>query len=126
MQDNPQPKDIVPVVAAMLRDTILPQLEGRATFDLRVAINALELVSRQLAHANKANAAEHARLRDLLNQDGDLLALNRALSQAIEVGALTLDDPKLRDHLWATTMDKLKIDQPTYASYVAELNRSSQ
>ena len=121
MQDNPQPKDIVPVVAAMLRDTILPQLEGRATFDLRVAINALELVSRQLAHADEANATEHARLRDLLKQDGDLLALNRALSQAIEAGTVTFDDPKLRAHLWATTMDKLKIDQPNYASYVAEL-----
>lgn len=121
MQDNPQPKDIVPVVAAMLRDTILPQLEGRATFDLRVAINALELVSRQLTYADDANTSEHARLRDLLNQDGDLLALNHALSQAIEAGMITLDDPKLRAHLWATTMDKLKIDQPTYASYAAEL-----
>lgn len=125
MQDNPQPKDIVPIVAAMLRDTILPQLEGRATFDLRVAINALELVSRQLAYADDANAAEHTRLRELLNQDGDLLALNHALSQTIESGALTLDDPKLRAHLWATTMDKLKIDQPSYASYAAELKATS-
>jgi hypothetical protein len=125
MQDNPQPKDIVPVVAAMLRETILPQLEGRATFDLRVAINALELVSRQLAHADEANAAEHTRLRDLLNQNGDLLALNRALSRAIETGTITLDDPKLQAHLWATTMDKLKIDQPNYASYVAELKANS-
>lgn len=125
MQDNPQPKDIVPVVAAMLRDTILPQLEGRATFDLRVAINALELVSRQLTYAEEANAAEHARLRDLLGQDGDLLALNRVLSQAIESGMITLDDQKLRAHLWATTMDKLKIDQPNYASYIAELKATS-
>ncbi len=125
MQDNPQPKDIVPVVAAMLRDTILPQLEGRATFDLRVAINALELVARQLSCADEANAAEHVRLRDLLKQDGDLLALNRALSQAIETGTITLDDPKLRDHLWATTMDKLKIDQPNYGSYIAELKAIS-
>lgn len=121
MQDNPQPQEIVTVVAAMLRDTILPQLEGRATFDLRVAINALELVARQLTHADSSNAAERERLKALLGTDGDLAALNHALSQMIETGAVTLDDPKLRGHLWATTMDKLKIDQPNYAAYVAEL-----
>ncbi len=121
MQDNPQPQEIVAVVSAMLRDTILPQLEGRATFDLRVAINALELVARQLTHADSSNAAEHARLKALLGKDGDLTALNHALSQMIEAGALTLGNPELCEHLWATTMDKLKIDQPNYAAYVAEL-----
>lgn len=120
MQDNPQPQDIVGVVASMLRETILPQLEGRATFDLRVAINALEMVSRHLTHANAANTGEHARLRDLVGEDGDLVTLNRALCRMIESGTLTLDDDRLRAHLWATTMDKLKIDQPNYAAYVAE------
>ena len=121
MQDNPQPQEIVAVVSAMLRDTILPQLEGRATFDLRVAINALQLVARQLTHADASNAAELERLKALLGKDGDLATLNHALSQTIEAGILTLDDPKLREHLWATTMDKLKIDQPSYAAYAAEL-----
>ena len=120
MQDNPQPQEIVAVVSAMLRDTILPQLKGRATFDLRVAINALELVARQLTYADSSNAAEYTRLKALLGADSDLTALNHALSQMIEAGTLTLDDPKLREHLWATTLDKLKIDQPNYAAYVDE------
>ncbi len=121
MQDNPQPQEIVTAVSVMLRDTILPQLEGRATFDLRVAINALELVARQLTHADSSSAAERARLKVLLGTEGDLTALNHALSRMIEAGTLTLDDPGLREHLWATTMDKLKIDQPNYAAYITEL-----
>ena len=124
MQDHPQPQEIVGVVASMLREQILPQLEGRATFDLRVAINALELVARQLTHADAANTSEHSRLRELIGGDGDLVALNRSLCRMIEDGSLTLDDDRLRTHLWATTLDKLKIDQPTYAAYVAELKET--
>lgn len=125
MQDNPQPQDMVFVIASHLRDAILPQLHGRPSFDLRVAINALELVSRQLALADDSNAAEHSRLKDLLGRDGDLVALNRALCDLIAQGTLTLDDPHLRTHLWATTMDKLAIDQPSYASYLTELRSNA-
>ena len=34
---------------------------------------------------------------------------------------LDLATPGVSDHLWATTMAKLAVDQPTYAAYRAEL-----
>ena len=46
-----------------------------------------------------------------------------ALSQAIAQGRVALDDPALLAHLWQTTLDRLAVDQPGYASYQAELAR---
>ena len=43
------------------------------------------------------------------------------LAHRIATGELDLTTPGLSDHLWATTMAKLAVDQPTYAAYRAEL-----
>jgi hypothetical protein len=39
----------------------------------------------------------------------------------IAAGAVDLNTPGLAEHLWATTLAKLAVDQPTYASYRREL-----
>ena len=39
----------------------------------------------------------------------------------IRAGELTLETPGLADHLWATTLAKLAVDQPNYAGYRAAL-----
>ena len=121
MQDQPYPRELLEVVAKMLREVVLPQVSGRTVFDLRVAINAVDLVARQLAHSEKSDTDELARLSRLLGRSGNLDELNQALSQAIESGKQTLENPALREHLWATTLEKLQIDQPNYSAYVAEL-----
>ncbi|MEX7051181.1 DUF6285 domain-containing protein [Pseudomonas aeruginosa] len=36
-------------------------------------------------------------------------------------GEVDLTTPGLTEHLWQTTMDKLAVDQPNYASYKREL-----
>ena len=53
--------------------------------------------------------------------EGSLLELNRALSDKVAKGEVDLQTPGLADHLWQTTMDKLAVDQPNYASYKREL-----
>ena len=53
--------------------------------------------------------------------DGSLIELNRALSEKIAKGEVDLQTPGLTEHLWQTTMDKLAVDQPNYASYKREL-----
>jgi hypothetical protein len=78
-------------------------------------------VTRQLALEGDSDSAETARLRQLLGADGSLIDLNRALSDKIAKGEIDLQTPGLAEHLWQTTMDKLAVDQPNYASYKREL-----
>ncbi len=123
MQDEPTLIELTKAVADFLRSDIAPAITGHNAFKLRVAINILELVTRQLTLAQDSDAAEAARLTRLLGLDGPLVDLNRTLTTRIANGELDLNTPGLSEHLWQTTMDKLAVDQPNYASYKRELGR---
>jgi len=121
MQDEPTPSELVKAVADFLRTEIAPEISGHQAFKLRVSINALDLVTRQLALQQGSDAAEAARLSQLLALRGSLGELNRVLADRVAKGEIDLDTPGLADHLWQTTMDKLAVDQPNYGSYRREL-----
>ena len=121
MQDEPTPEELIKAVADFLRNDIVPAISGHNAFKLRVSINALELVTRQLALQEASNAAEAARLGQLLGREGSLAELNRALADQIATGKVDLQTPGLSDHLWQTTLAKLAVDQPNYAAYKREL-----
>ena len=125
MQDEPTPTELIKAVADFLRNEIAPVIKGHNAFKLRVGINALDLVTRQVALEQGGDAAEAARLKQLLGMDGSLIELNRALSDKIAKGEVDLQTPGLSEHLWQTTMDKLAVDQPNYASYKRELGKRS-
>lgn len=120
MQDEPRPDELTKAVADFLRDTVAAQVSGHTAFKLRVAINALDLVTRQLSLSDNSDADEVASLKALLGHDGALLDLNRELASGIASGEFDLDTPGLKQHLWQTTLAKLAVDQPTYASYRRE------
>ena len=115
-------------------------------YQARVAANMLDMVRRQGLLAPLAEAAERARLLTLLGEAGaieaidatgmtsttstpseidraagDLAILNRRLADRIADGRLSLVTPGLASHLWRTTLDKLAVDQPGYASYLQVL-----
>jgi hypothetical protein len=121
MQDEPTPEELIKAVADFLRNDIAPDISGHNAFKLRVSINSLELVTRQLALEQDSDAAEAARLSRLLGVQGTLGELNRVLADRIAKGEVDLRTPGLADHLWQTTMAKLAVDQPNYASYKREL-----
>jgi len=121
MQDEPTPTELIKAVAEFLRNDIAPMISGHNAFKLRVGVNALDLVTRQLALEGRSDAAEAARLSQLLSMQGSLGELNRMLADRIAKGEIDLQTPGLSDHLWQTTMDKLAVDQPNYASYKREL-----
>ena len=125
MQDEPTPGELTKAVADFLRNDIAPGIGGHDAFKLRVAINALDLVTRQLRLVEDSDAAEATRLSQLLGQQGTLGELNRALSDKIAKGEVDLQTPDLSEHLWQTTMDKLAVDQPNYAAYKRELGTKS-
>ena len=123
MQDEPTPTELVKAVADFLRTEIAPAIKGHNAFKLRVGINALDLVTRQLELQGPGEAAEAVRLKALLGIDGSVMELNRALAEKIASGEVDLSTPGLKEHLWQTTMDKLAVDQPNYASYKRELGQ---
>jgi hypothetical protein len=120
MQDEPTPVELTKAVADFLRNDITPMVSGHNAFKLRVAINALDLVLRQLALEQGSDAAEAGRLTKLLGVEGSLLEQNRVLAEKIAKGEIDLATPGLPEHLWQTTMAKLAVDQPNYASYKRE------
>jgi hypothetical protein len=123
MQDLPHPAQLVAGVADFLKREILPLTEGARSFHL--ALSALDLVRRQLSLGAESDTAEAQRLEMLLGRQGSLEDLNRALCDLIASGGFTLATPGLKDHLWATTMTKLAVDQPSYASYRRELEQEA-
>ena len=125
MQDKPAPTDLLAAVAHYLREELLPTLSAHHAFQLRVSCNALDLVARQIAQEPGADAAEVARLTALLGHSGALADLNAEVATKIADGALSLETPGLADHLWATTLAKLAVDQPQYGPYRHEAGRGN-
>jgi hypothetical protein len=121
MQDEPRADEILTTVANFLKGPATRESGAHIAFQLRVCANAVEICQRQLTLAPKAEAEELARLRALLQADGDLATLNAELARRVRDGELTLETPHLADHLWATTMAKLAVDQPNYSGYRAAL-----
>lgn len=117
MQDPPAPDALLGFIADFLREELLPQLSGRAAFDVRVCANAVDLVRRQITLAPDAEAAELASLEQLLGHGGDLEGLNAELCARIRDRDISLDTPGFLEHLRATTLAKLAVDQPGYAAY---------
>jgi len=124
MQDSPNPEQLLAAVARYLRDEAGPAL-GRSgqdalAYNARVAANMLDIVTRQLQLAPTADADEGARLRALLADPAstdDLARLNQRLADRIAQGDLGTGQPALTEHLWRTTLAKLAVDQPGYATY---------
>jgi Domain of unknown function (DUF6285) len=123
MQDEPTPIELTKAVADFLRNDITPMISGHNSFKLRVAINMLDLVARQLTLEEGSDVAEAARLAKLLGVEGSLLEQNRALAERIASSEIDLNTPGLPEHLWQTTLAKLAVDQPNYASYKREVGR---
>lgn len=119
MLDEPKPEEILAAVARYLRETVAPATSGHISFNVRVAANALEMSRRQLLDATAED--ERDRLTKLLGRDADLAELNAELCRRIAEGEITLRTPGLADHLWAVTLAKLAVDQPTYWGYRAAL-----
>ena len=127
MLDDPRAVDILEAISRLMRETLMPALPPDVVFQARVAANALDLVLRELRTGEKLEDDARARLVKLLGVDAPLGELEAELSKRIRDGAIDLSETGLKEHLWATTMAKMSIDQPSYASYRRELEaRGSQ
>jgi len=121
MQDQPTPDEVLGAIAAFLRGTVMLKTDPHTAYQARVAANAIDLVRRQLELGASGEDAELERLEALLGRSGNLAALNAELADALASGAVGLRTPGVSAHLHATTLEKLRVDQPNYSGYLAVL-----
>lgn len=118
MRDEPGPIALLKIVAETLHADVVPSLTGAPAYQARIAASLVTMVLRELQHGSAADDREAERLKALLGvSDGKLPELNRELAAHLRSGTMALEDSDVAKHLWQTVMDKLAVDQPTFARY---------
>ena len=112
--DRPTAAELLVAVRQHLIENLAPALEGQPAFHLRVATNALAIVERTLNNGEAMDRAELSRLEALLGSTGDLVELNRQLSDKIRTGDLGEEKDAILTHLRQTAEDKLRLANPRY------------
>ena len=126
MLDQPNGADILAAVSRVLRETLMPRLPPDVVFQARVAANALDLVAREIKRGERFESEGKLRLQELLDREGSPQELEAELARRVRAGQLGLQNSVLMEHLWATTMAKMAIDQPSYAAYRREEQHARQ
>ena len=123
MQYRPDATELLADVAALLDDEVLGAVSGPLQHRVRVAANLVRIVEREVRLGGANDAAERARLVELLGpSDSDLIELRRQL-------AARLDDPTPFDAsmsaaihaaLLATVRADVAISKPGYDAWDGE------
>ncbi len=119
--DRPDKHEILEAVRSLLDRDVKPHVTGEVGYHVRIAINLLRILERELALAPRLEEVEREGMALLL---ADLREDERSAAELcarIRDGRVAYDDPRLRAHLRATTLAKLAIDQPKYPSYLEVL-----
>lgn len=115
---SPSTAQLAAAVQLHLESHVLPGLEGKAAYELRVASNLLSIVTREAELGAGAAAREQERLISLVGEAPTLEELNARLADRIREGRIDPDSPSLLHHLRATALDRLAIDNPKYSAYL--------
>jgi Domain of unknown function (DUF6285) len=116
-QDRPTASELLTAIADFLREEAIPALdraEPRLGFQMRVAVNSLGILEREVRLGPAADAREHERLVKLLGRDGSLDELNRELARQLRSGERDERDANLMVHLEATVADKIAVANPKW------------
>jgi len=111
---HPTAAELTEAVADWI-ESVRPSLTGRDAFLARVAANALGAVQRELTQGPAAQEAAVHRLQSLMGITGAYPELIEELCRRLQAGEMTVDTPGLLALLRADVLDRLAIDQPTYA-----------
>lgn len=87
---------------------------GNGAFARRVAGNALDIVARELRLGPAAAACKCERLAHITGSTGTIAKLEALLCAMIRDARIAPTDPRLLDHLHASALEDLAIDQPRY------------
>ncbi|MGR8921011.1 MAG: phosphotransferase family protein, partial [Gammaproteobacteria bacterium] len=123
-RNMPRTGELLESVRDFLRGEIAEATAGRLSFLSRVAANSLDIVAREQTLGVVADAAERDRLAALLDADGELGELRQKLCDALRAGDFALDDARLTEHLRASVVARVAIDQPKYSGLAHALRAS--
>lgn len=116
--DRPNRLEILASVDTFLDREIKPLIDGPQGYHLRVAINLLRILRRELASTASFDALENTGLTALLPEANASVDRNAELCTRIRDGRIAYDDPTLLEHLRRTVLEKVAIDHPKYPSYL--------
>jgi hypothetical protein len=106
--DAPGAAELIAAVRGFLRDEVLPAAHDQVRFHCLVAVNALEMVEREMELGPAQAAAHHDRLA-ALGFAGDA-----ELAAAIRSGRLDDRHAELREALLEAVRAKLAVANPAY------------
>jgi len=117
VQDRPTAIELLDAVREFLERDVMAATEGRVQFHTRVAVNALGMVSRELALGTEFDRDEAVLLAGLLGIDDptvDRRALEVELAARIRAGALDDRRDEVVALLSTIVRHKLEIANPKY------------
>lgn len=113
LSNKPTAADLVQAVRQHLQEKILPKLQGSDVFYLRIALNALGIVERELREGPALTEADRRELLALLGS-ADMPDAEQVLLEKLKSGELDVNSAGLLDYLTARTQRRLSIDNPRY------------
>ena len=115
MTARPSAAELIDAVSNWI-DGLRVELNPRADFLARVAVNALGIARREVELGPESEQRSIERLRALLETEGDCAELTSELCRRLRNGSMDVGTPGLLALLKANTADQLAIDQPRYVS----------
>jgi len=108
--DPPDPLELLAAVRELLHDEVLEALHGRTRFHVRVAINVLDVIDRELRLGGE-HARAHRRRLDQLGVEDD-----EDLARAIREGRLDDRYEEVASLVREAVWDKLAVSNPAYVA----------
>lgn len=106
VHDAPDADQLLESVVEFLRDRLAPDVPDEHRFHLRVAVNVLEIVRRELSLGPAQEHAHRARLADIGVAD------DAELARRLRSGEL--DPAAVRAAVFESVVDKLRVANPRY------------
>lgn len=113
LANKPSAADLIQAVRQHLEEKVQPKLQGSDVFYLRIALNALSMVERELREGPALAEADRNELLALLGSSSDADA-EALLMAKLKNGELDVSSSGLLDYLIARTQRRLSVDNPRY------------
>jgi aminoglycoside phosphotransferase (APT) family kinase protein len=120
LHDRPTAIELIDAARGALGDDVLPQLEGRTAFQMRVSLRALGMVRRELERHDE-HAARHAAALESVG-----CADERELARALREGTLGASEPDVLAAVRETVRAKLEVANPSYLTMTESIAREER
>ena len=111
MREQPDGRALLAIARTVLREQLLPLLPKEQHYSALMIANAMSIAERQLQYGDAPQQAERQALVALLQQEGDLVLLQRELVRRIRLGWLD-EQTEGQQLLWNMTEQRVKESAP--------------